>query len=67
MRSAGLVSRRRLARGDNPEVLEVDLNPVIAGPAGAVVVDALLVIGTQTGPTDLDPDRARRVQVNYTP
>jgi acyl-CoA synthetase (NDP forming) len=28
---------------DNPEVLEVDLNPVIAGPAGAVGVDALVV------------------------
>ena len=28
---------------DNPEVLEVDLNPVIAGPAGAVAVDALVV------------------------
>ena len=28
----------------NPDVLEVDLNPVIAGPDGAVAVDALLVV-----------------------
>ncbi len=29
--------------GDNPGVLEVDLNPVIAGPNAAVAVDALVV------------------------
>jgi hypothetical protein len=27
----------------NPRWLEVDLNPVIVGPAGAVAVDALIV------------------------
>jgi len=32
-----------LAR-DRPELLEVDLNPVIAGPGGALVVDALVVL-----------------------
>ena len=28
---------------DEPRILEIDLNPVIAGPAGAVAVDALVV------------------------
>ena len=28
---------------DHPEVCEVDMNPVIAGPGGAVIVDALVV------------------------
>ena len=30
---------------DNPGVLEVDLNPVMAGPGGAVAVDALVISG----------------------
>ena len=30
---------------DNPDALEVDLNPVIAGPDGVVAVDALIVVG----------------------
>lgn len=30
---------------DHPEILEVDLNPVIASEAGAIVVDARMVIG----------------------
>ncbi|TAK01888.1 MAG: CoA-binding protein [Chloroflexota bacterium] len=33
----------RLIAGD-PSIVEVDLNPVIAGPSGAVAVDALVVI-----------------------
>jgi hypothetical protein len=28
----------------NPDVEEVDLNPVIASPAGAIAVDALIVV-----------------------
>ena len=40
---AGLVAAVGRFLLDNPEVLEVDLNPVIAGPAGAVAVDALVV------------------------
>jgi acyl-CoA synthetase (NDP forming) len=41
---AALVSAVAAFLVDNPDVLEVDLNPVIAGPAGALAVDALLVI-----------------------
>ena len=33
----------------NPDVVEVDLNPVIAGPGGAVAVDALVVIEADAG------------------
>jgi hypothetical protein len=29
---------------DRPDVLELDLNPVIASPSGAVAVDALVVV-----------------------
>ena len=29
---------------DRPDILEVDLNPVIASPSGAVAVDALVVV-----------------------
>jgi hypothetical protein len=36
----------------NPRWLEVDLNPVIAGPAGAVAVDALLVTADPGGAAD---------------
>jgi hypothetical protein len=38
-----LVALGRLG-ADRPDVLEVDLNPVIATPAGAVAVDALVVL-----------------------
>jgi succinyl-CoA synthetase beta subunit len=30
---------------DRPDIREIDLNPVIAGPSGAVAVDALVVLG----------------------
>ena len=33
---------------DDPEILELDLNPIIAGPAGAVAVDALVIV-SRTG------------------
>ena len=37
----------------HPDVLEIDLNPVIASPGGAVAVDALVVsAGPSAGPTD---------------
>jgi hypothetical protein len=29
---------------DDPSIVEIDLNPVIASPSGAVAVDALLVV-----------------------
>jgi len=35
---------------DHPEIVEVDVNPLILGPDGAVAVDALVVVdrrGTQ--------------------
>jgi acyl-CoA synthetase (NDP forming) len=38
-----LVALGRLAI-DRPEILEIDLNPVVAGPDGAVAVDALVVM-----------------------
>jgi hypothetical protein len=34
---------------ERPELLEVDLNPVIAGLNGAIAVDALVVIATRSG------------------
>jgi hypothetical protein len=44
-----LVAVARFGAG-RPDVLEIDLNPVIAGPAGALGVDALIVVagGTAT-------------------
>jgi hypothetical protein len=35
------LGRLALAR---PDIVEVDLNPVVAGPGGAVAVDALVVV-----------------------
>lgn len=37
---------------ERPEVIEVDLNPVIANPAGAVAVDALVVLAEGSGDRD---------------
>ena len=31
----------------DPAIEEIDLNPVIAGPAGALAVDALVVLGSR--------------------
>jgi len=36
---------------DDEEILEIDLNPVIAGPAGAVAVDALVVLRAPRSPS----------------
>jgi acyl-CoA synthetase (NDP forming) len=36
---------------DDEEILEIDLNPVIAGPAGAVAVDALVVLRASRSPS----------------
>jgi len=41
--AAMLVALGRLG-ADRPDVLEVDLNPVIASPTGAIAVDALVVL-----------------------
>jgi hypothetical protein len=38
-----IVALGRLA-SERPDVLEVDLNPVVASAAGAVAVDALVVL-----------------------
>ena len=41
-----------------PDIVEIDLNPVIAGPGGAIAVDALVVLeGAGAGPV-ADGDRA---------
>ena len=40
---ADLVVHLALAAIGRPEWLEVDLNPVILGPAGPIIVDALIV------------------------
>ncbi len=29
---------------DRPDIVEIDLNPVLAGPDGAIAVDALVVV-----------------------
>jgi hypothetical protein len=41
---AALVSGLVRLLVERPDILEVDLNPVIAGPAGCVAVDALVVL-----------------------
>lgn len=41
---AGLVSVVGRVLVDDPTIAAIDLNPVITSPAGAVAVDALLVI-----------------------
>ncbi|HZM73598.1 MAG TPA: acetate--CoA ligase family protein [Candidatus Polarisedimenticolia bacterium] len=38
-----IVTLARLGR-ERPDIVEIDLNPVIAGPSGAVAVDALVVL-----------------------
>ena len=47
-RSRGAVAELVVAVGrlgvDRPDIVEIDLNPVIAGAAGAVAVDALVVL-----------------------
>ncbi len=41
---AGLVGAVARALAEDDSIVEIDLNPVIASPAGAVVVDALVVV-----------------------
>jgi hypothetical protein len=42
----------RLIAAD-PAIVELDLNPVVAGPTGAVAVDALVVLAAEVdGPSD---------------
>ena len=45
---ASLVSAVVRVLAEDPAILEIDLNPVIAGPSGAVAVDALLVLEAST-------------------
>lgn len=42
---AGIVARVSELVTDLPEIVELDLNPVFAGPSGAVAVDARIAIG----------------------
>ena len=42
---AGIIQKLSTLLSDHPEILEVDLNPVIASESGAIVVDARMVIG----------------------
>jgi acyl-CoA synthetase (NDP forming) len=46
-----IVALARLA-WERPEILEVDLNPVIASAAGALAVDALVVLAAVAEPVD---------------
>jgi acetyltransferase len=46
--AAILVALGRLA-ADRPDVVGVDINPIIAGPSGAIAVDALVVERTANG------------------
>ena len=41
---AGLVATVGRELVANPAILEIDLNPVVAGPSGSVAVDALVVL-----------------------
>lgn len=46
---------------DVPEVAELDLNPVLVGPDGCVVVDAKLRLATPVGPDAASPRQLRPV------
>ena len=46
---------------DVPEVAELDLNPVLVGPDGCVVVDVKIRLGTPVGPDSATPRQLRRV------
>lgn len=48
---------------DLPEVAELDLNPVLVGPGGCVVVDARLRLATPSGPSSSTPRQLRPVGV----
>jgi len=42
---AGVVARVSVLAAAHPEVMELELNPVLAGPAGVVALDARVVLG----------------------
>ena len=46
---------------DLPEVAELDLNPVLVGPDGCVVVDAKVRVATPVGPDAMAPRQLRPV------
>jgi acyl-CoA synthetase (NDP forming)/GNAT superfamily N-acetyltransferase len=46
---------------DVPELAELDLNPVMVGPEGCVVVDAKVRLATPVGPDSTAPRQLRRV------
>lgn len=46
---------------DVPEVAELDLNPVLVGPDGCVVVDAKVRLATPVGPDTAAPRQLRPV------
>jgi acyl-CoA synthetase (NDP forming) len=47
---------------DVPELAELDLNPVMVGPDGCVVVDAKVRLATPVGPDGTAPRQLRRVR-----
>ena len=59
----------RVARlaADLPEVADVDLNPVIAGPAGATVVDARVRLAPSPRPPGLDARHLSRSSRGFLP
>jgi acyl-CoA synthetase (NDP forming) len=53
-RVAALISTLSLLAVERDDLVEVDLNPVIAGPAGAIAVDALVVMAADPAKGDDD-------------
>ena len=58
---AALVTALGRLAVDVPEVAELDLNPVVVGPEGCVVVDAKVRLGTPIGPDVSAPRQLRPV------
>ena len=55
-----LTSLGRLAH-DVPQVVELDLNPVVVGPTGCAVVDVKIRLARPVGPDPVAPRQLRRV------
>jgi hypothetical protein len=59
---AALVTALGRLAVDVPELAELDLNPVMVGPDGCVVVDAKVRLATPVGPDGTAPRQLRRVR-----